>query len=114
MTPDVVAGFAAAAGAIDLTAYTAVLTDASGALHLLRNEGGNRNMAVHVELKGLRTGSGKNNDFGIGAGTTLGVNSIRIIGAAQSAGSSVMVEDCMMDGNSGRGISDERTGGGEC
>src|SRR4051794_34346534 len=46
-----------------------------------------------------------------GAGTTLGVNGIRIIGGAQSAGSSVMIEDCLMDGSSNRGISDERTNG---
>ncbi len=36
-------------------------------VHLLRNDGGNTSMAVRVQLKGLRTGSGKNNDFGIGA-----------------------------------------------
>ncbi len=44
-----------------------LVTDGAGALHLLRNDGGNSNMAVAVTLKGLRTGSGKNNDFGIGA-----------------------------------------------
>ncbi|HEX2778033.1 MAG TPA: FG-GAP-like repeat-containing protein, partial [Gemmatimonadaceae bacterium] len=43
------------------------LTDAAGAPRLLRNDGGNDNLAVNVELKGLRTGSGKNNAFGIGA-----------------------------------------------
>ena len=43
------------------------LVDASGAPRLLRNEGGNSNLAVNVELKGLRNGSGKNNAFGIGA-----------------------------------------------
>jgi hypothetical protein len=36
-------------------------------VRLLRNDGGNASMAVRVQLKGLRTGSGKNNDFGIGA-----------------------------------------------
>ncbi|MEP7000967.1 MAG: FG-GAP-like repeat-containing protein [bacterium] len=40
---------------------------ADGAPRLLRNEFGNNNLAVNVELKGLRTGSGKNNAFGIGA-----------------------------------------------
>ena len=44
-----------------------LVTDPSGAVRLLRNEGGNNSMAVRVELKGLRTGSGKNNVFGIGA-----------------------------------------------
>ncbi len=44
-----------------------LVTDRTGALHLLRNDGGERNLAVQVALKGLRTGSGKNNDFGIGA-----------------------------------------------
>lgn len=44
-----------------------LVTDTAGKLHLLRNDGGNSNMAVRVTLKGLRTGSGKNNDFGIGA-----------------------------------------------
>jgi tetratricopeptide (TPR) repeat protein len=43
------------------------ITDAAGAPHFLRNDGGNSNLAVNVELKALRTGSGKNNDFGIGA-----------------------------------------------
>ncbi|HET9010811.1 MAG TPA: CRTAC1 family protein, partial [Gemmatimonadaceae bacterium] len=44
-----------------------LLADSTGTVHLLRNDGGNANMAVRVQLKGLRTGSGKNNDFGIGA-----------------------------------------------
>ncbi|MDB4883571.1 MAG: ASPIC/UnbV domain protein, partial [Gemmatimonadetes bacterium] len=44
-----------------------VLLDASGAPRVLRNELGNSNLAVNVELKGLGAGSGKNNAFGIGA-----------------------------------------------
>jgi Flp pilus assembly protein TadD len=44
-----------------------LFTDLTSTVRLLRNEGGNSNMAVRVELKGLRTGSGKNNVFGIGA-----------------------------------------------
>jgi Tfp pilus assembly protein PilF len=44
-----------------------VLIDAAGAPRLLRNDLGNSNLAVNVELKALRTGSGKNNAFGIGA-----------------------------------------------
>jgi len=44
-----------------------VLIDGTGAPRLLRNDLGNSNLAVNVELKGLRNGSGKNNAFGIGA-----------------------------------------------
>ncbi|MFN2567297.1 MAG: FG-GAP-like repeat-containing protein [Gemmatimonadaceae bacterium] len=44
-----------------------VLIDGAGAPRLLRNDFGNSNLAVNVELKALRTGSGKNNAFGIGA-----------------------------------------------
>src|SRR5690349_19078201 len=44
-----------------------------------------------------------------GAGTTLGINSVRILGGAQATNSKVSIEDCLMDGNSGRGVSDERT-----
>jgi hypothetical protein len=46
-------------------------------------------------------------------GVTTGINGIRILGGASSAGSAVFIEDCMIDGNTARGISDERTGGGE-
>jgi len=38
-----------------------------GRVHLLRNDGGNVNQFVNVALVGLRDGSGKNNDFGIGS-----------------------------------------------
>ena len=44
-----------------------VLIDGRGGPRLLRNDLGNSNLALNVELKGLRTGSGKNNTFGIGA-----------------------------------------------
>ena len=44
-----------------------LLVDAAGSIRLLRNDFGNTRLAVRVELKGLRTGSGKNNAFGIGA-----------------------------------------------
>ncbi len=43
------------------------LIDGTGAPRLLRNDFGNSNLAVNVELKALRTGSGKNNTLGIGA-----------------------------------------------
>ncbi len=39
----------------------------SAGVHLLRNDGGNANLAMEVQLFALRTGSGKNNNFGIGA-----------------------------------------------
>ncbi|MEO8910120.1 MAG: FG-GAP-like repeat-containing protein [Gemmatimonadaceae bacterium] len=44
-----------------------VLMDGTGAPRLLRNDFGNSNLALNVELKGLRTGSGKNNALGIGS-----------------------------------------------
>ncbi|MEP7346586.1 MAG: CRTAC1 family protein, partial [Gemmatimonadaceae bacterium] len=44
-----------------------LVTNDAGTLRLLRNNGGNSNLAVRVALKALRTGSGKNNVFGIGA-----------------------------------------------
>jgi hypothetical protein len=50
-------------------------------------------------------------------GVDTGLNGVRILGVgAASAGSEVFIEDCAIDGNFGgsaRGISDERTGGGE-
>jgi hypothetical protein len=49
-------------------------------------------------------------------GADTGTSGVRITGAAASAGSEVFVEDTIIDGNFGgigRGISDERTGGGE-
>lgn len=49
-------------------------------------------------------------------GADSGVIGIRIIGGTNSAGSAVFIEDTVIDGNFGgaaRGISDERSGGGE-
>jgi hypothetical protein len=49
-------------------------------------------------------------------GVDTGVNGIRITGGAVIAAGVVIIEDCLIDGNFGgtaRGISDERTGGGE-
>jgi len=42
-----------------------------GSVRLLRNDGGNANHYLKVQLVGLRTGSGKNNYFGIGAKVEL-------------------------------------------
>jgi hypothetical protein len=49
-------------------------------------------------------------------GANTGLNGIRILGAAAAAGSTVMIEDVVIDGffgTGGAGIVDERTGGGE-
>jgi Tfp pilus assembly protein PilF len=43
------------------------LLDWAGAPKLLRNDFGNSNLAVNVQLKALRDGSGKNNALGVGA-----------------------------------------------
>ena len=43
-----------------------VIGDSIG-VHLLRNDGGNANLAMDVQLLGARTGSGKNNTFGVGS-----------------------------------------------
>jgi hypothetical protein len=39
----------------------------SAGIHLLRNDGGSARMGMQVQLLGLRTGGGKNNNFGIGS-----------------------------------------------
>jgi hypothetical protein len=44
-----------------------LLVASPGGVRLLRNDGGNANLSMQVQLIGLRTGSGKNNDFGVGA-----------------------------------------------
>jgi hypothetical protein len=49
-------------------------------------------------------------------GVDTGINGIRITGGAVIAAGVVIIEDCTIDGNfagAARGISDERTGGGE-
>ncbi|MFC2124068.1 FG-GAP-like repeat-containing protein [Bacteroidota bacterium] len=48
----------------DLDIY---ITGLQGGIRLLRNDGGNANHHLKVQLVGIRTGSGKNNHFGIGA-----------------------------------------------
>lgn len=44
-----------------------VVQGGDGRPHLWLNDGGNANQYVQVQLAALRTGSGKNNDFGIGS-----------------------------------------------
>jgi hypothetical protein len=64
-----------------------------------------------VRLRNLNiNGSG-----GSGGNASSGLRGIRISGGANSAGSEVYVEDCVIDGsfgNPGRGIEDVRSGGG--
>ncbi|MFC2125492.1 FG-GAP-like repeat-containing protein [Bacteroidota bacterium] len=43
------------------------ISDLDGNVRLLRNDGGNANRYLKIQLVGMRTGSGKNNHFGIGA-----------------------------------------------
>lgn len=43
------------------------ITDSDGRLKLLQNDGGNVNHFIKIRLTGLRSGSGKNNHFGIGS-----------------------------------------------
>jgi len=43
------------------------LAGVNGELYLIRNDGGNANHHLKIQLVGLRTGSGKNNYYGIGA-----------------------------------------------
>ena len=43
------------------------IAQSNGTVNLLRNDGGNTNHYLKMKLVGLRTGSGKNNHFGIGA-----------------------------------------------
>lgn len=44
-----------------------IITGLNGGIRLLRNDGGNLNHFVKIKLLGIRTGSAKNNYFGIGA-----------------------------------------------
>jgi len=44
-----------------------IICGTTGGIHLLRNDGGNANHHLKIQLLGLRTGSGKNNYFGIGS-----------------------------------------------
>lgn len=48
-----------------------LVTGINGGITLLRNDGGNNNHYIKMKLVGLRTGSAKNNFFGIGAKVEL-------------------------------------------
>jgi Flp pilus assembly protein TadD len=61
------AGAALAAHDLDGDGDQDLLIAEAGGVRLLRNDGGNASLSMQVQLIGLRTGSGKNNDFGIGA-----------------------------------------------
>ena len=53
-----------------------IVAGATMGARVLRNNGGNANLYVQVRLAGLRTGSGKNNDFGIGTKIELRVGDV--------------------------------------
>ncbi|MCC7195988.1 MAG: VCBS repeat-containing protein [Gemmatimonadaceae bacterium] len=53
-----------------------VTADAATGPRAIRNVGGNANLYVQVRLSALRTGSGKNNDFGIGSKLELRVGDV--------------------------------------
>ena len=53
-----------------------IVAEPTGGLRMLRNNGGNANLYVQVRLAGLRTGSGKNNTFGIGSKIELRVGNV--------------------------------------
>ncbi|HEX2717495.1 MAG TPA: CRTAC1 family protein, partial [Gemmatimonadaceae bacterium] len=53
-----------------------IVADLAGQPRIVRNEMGNANLAIRVELKALRDGSGKNNAFGIGSRLSLRAGNI--------------------------------------
>jgi len=48
-----------------------LISGTDGGIYLFRNDGGNANHHLKIQLVGIRTGSGKNNYFGIGAKVEL-------------------------------------------
>lgn len=72
--------------------------------------------AVGEVQKSVRLRNLNFNGSGGASAVVLGLRGIRISGGAASAGSEVVIEDCVIDGsfgNPGRGIEDARTGGGK-
>ena len=67
----------------DLDLY---VVDLHGNLRLFRNDGGNANHHLKMNLVGLRTGSGKNNHFGIGAKVEVRAGSLYQMQVVTSAG----------------------------
>lgn len=61
---------------IDADGDQDLLVGTPAGLSMLVNEGGSNRLSVQVTLNGLRTGSGKNNDFGIGARLELRAGTI--------------------------------------
>ncbi|MFQ5690740.1 MAG: FG-GAP-like repeat-containing protein [Gemmatimonadota bacterium] len=54
-----------------------LIASPNGGVRLLRNDGGNGNRYLKIQLVGLRTGSGKNNHFGIGAKVEVEAGGLR-------------------------------------
>jgi hypothetical protein len=77
LAPTVRSGAAIIVGDIDEDGDQDLVMSGPAGTHLLRNEGGNNRMASRVQLAALRTGSGKNNSFGIGARIELRAGDIQ-------------------------------------
>ncbi len=69
-------GTALAVSDVDGDGDQDLLIAGPGGVRLLRNEGGNARLSMQVQLIGLRSGSGKNNTFGIGAKLELRASEI--------------------------------------
>jgi Tfp pilus assembly protein PilF len=67
LPPDVPSATSVIAADLDADGDQDLLLGGPTGVRLLRNLGANGSLSMQVQLVGLRTGSGKNNDFGIGA-----------------------------------------------
>ncbi|HUF29065.1 MAG TPA: FG-GAP-like repeat-containing protein [Gemmatimonadaceae bacterium] len=67
LAPTAATGSAIVVGDVDEDGDQDLLIGGPAGVHLLRNEGGNSRMASRIQLAALRSGSGKNNTFGIGS-----------------------------------------------
>ncbi len=65
--PEIASATSIVAADVDGDGDQDLLVDGPTGVRLLRNLGANGSLSMQVQLVGLRTGSGKNNDFGIGA-----------------------------------------------
>ena len=71
LPPSVHAGTSIIVGEIDDDGDQDLVIGGPNGPRLLRNDGGNARMASRLQLAALRTGSGKNNTFGVGARVEL-------------------------------------------